>query len=130
MAKSSFSFLILLIWTLALCPLVNLAKNLSILVILLKESALGFVDSSYDCLWVLFVCCFVLSSIFSIFTFQMFFPFHVSLLQPHLSNPPPFAPVRVIPQPLRTWGFWVNILQMMCPDLLSVHISLFLRHLI
>ena len=40
-----FSFLILLIWILSLWLLVSLAKDLSILLIFLKESALGFVDS-------------------------------------------------------------------------------------
>jgi hypothetical protein len=42
---SPFSFLILLISILSLCPLVSLAKGLSILLIFLKESASGMVDS-------------------------------------------------------------------------------------
>ena len=43
-----FSFLILLIWILSLCPLVNLAKGLFILLIFLKEPAPGFADSLYS----------------------------------------------------------------------------------
>ena len=42
---SPFSFLILLIRILSLCPLVNLAEGLSILLIFLKEPAPGLVDS-------------------------------------------------------------------------------------
>ena len=42
---SPFSFLIFLIRILSLCPLVSLAKGLSILLIFLKESAPGLVDS-------------------------------------------------------------------------------------
>ena len=48
---SPFSFLILLIRILSLCPLVSLAKGLSgfiYLVDFLKESAPGFVDSLYS----------------------------------------------------------------------------------
>ena len=45
---SLFSFLILLIWILSLCPLVSLAKGLSILLIFLKGPAPGFVDSLYS----------------------------------------------------------------------------------
>ena len=45
---SPFSFPILLIWILSLCPLVSLAKGLSILLIFLKEPAPGFVDCSYS----------------------------------------------------------------------------------
>jgi hypothetical protein len=45
---STFSFLILLIWILSLCPLVSLAKGLSILLIFFfKEPSPGFVDSLY-----------------------------------------------------------------------------------
>ena len=42
---SPFSVLILLIRMLSLCPLVILAKGLSILLIFLKEPVPGFVDS-------------------------------------------------------------------------------------
>ena len=42
---SPFSFLILLIKLLFLCPLVSLAKGLSILLIFLKEPTPGLVDS-------------------------------------------------------------------------------------
>jgi hypothetical protein len=42
---SPFSFLILLIRMLSLCPLVSLAKGLSILLIFFKETATGLVDS-------------------------------------------------------------------------------------
>ena len=42
---SPFSFQILLIRMLSLCPLVSLAKGLSNLLIFLKESAPGLVDS-------------------------------------------------------------------------------------
>ena len=42
---SPFSFLILLIRILSLCPLVSLAKGLSILLIFLKEPAPHLVDS-------------------------------------------------------------------------------------
>ena len=45
---SLFSFLILLIWILSLWLLVSLAKGLCILLIFLKESAPGFVDSLYS----------------------------------------------------------------------------------
>ena len=45
-----FSFLILLIWILSLCPLVRLAKGLIYLVGFLKEPAPGFVDSLYGSL--------------------------------------------------------------------------------
>ena len=45
---SPFSFLILLIRMLSLCPLVSLAKGLSILLIFLKEPAPGFADSLYS----------------------------------------------------------------------------------
>jgi hypothetical protein len=41
---SSFSFLILLIWILSLCLSVSLPKGLSVLLIFLKEPALGFID--------------------------------------------------------------------------------------
>jgi hypothetical protein len=44
---SPFSFLTLLIWILAVCPLVNLAKGLIYLVDFLKGPAPGFVDSLY-----------------------------------------------------------------------------------
>jgi hypothetical protein len=50
---SPFSFLTLLIWILSLCPLVSLAKALSILLIFFKEPAPGFVDSLYSC----YFCC-------------------------------------------------------------------------
>jgi hypothetical protein len=43
-----FSFLILLIWILSLCPLVSLAKGLIYLFDFLKEPALGLVDSLYS----------------------------------------------------------------------------------
>jgi hypothetical protein len=55
---SPFSFLILLIWIWFLYLLVSLAKGLSILLILFKEPALGFVDS----LTVLFVSNWFISS--------------------------------------------------------------------
>jgi hypothetical protein len=42
-----FSFLILLIWILSLCPLVSLARGLSILLIFFKEPAFNFVVSLY-----------------------------------------------------------------------------------
>jgi hypothetical protein len=45
---SPFSFLILLIRMLSLCPLVSVDKGLSILLIFLKEPAPGFVDSLYS----------------------------------------------------------------------------------
>ena len=45
---SLFSFLILLIRILSLCPLVSLAKGISILLIFLKEPAPGVVDSLYS----------------------------------------------------------------------------------
>ena len=45
---SPLSVLILLIWILSPCPLVTLAKGLSILLIFLKEPALGFIDSLYS----------------------------------------------------------------------------------
>jgi hypothetical protein len=44
-SMSPFSFLILLIWILSLCPVVSLVKGLSILLIFLKEPAPGVVDS-------------------------------------------------------------------------------------
>jgi hypothetical protein len=44
---SPFSFLILLIRILSLCPLVSLAKGLSILLIFSKNYLLGLVDSLY-----------------------------------------------------------------------------------
>jgi hypothetical protein len=44
----SFSFLILFIWIPSLCPLVSLAKGLSILLIFFKELAPHFVDSLYS----------------------------------------------------------------------------------
>jgi hypothetical protein len=44
---SPFSFLILLIWILPLGPLVSLARDLFILLILSKEPAFGFADSLY-----------------------------------------------------------------------------------
>ena len=47
---SPFLLLILLIWILSLCPVVSLAKDLSILLIFLKEPAPGFVDSLYSSL--------------------------------------------------------------------------------
>jgi hypothetical protein len=45
---SPFSFLVLLIWILSLCPLVSLAKGLIYLVDFLKEPAPGFVDALYS----------------------------------------------------------------------------------
>jgi hypothetical protein len=45
---SPFSFLILLIWILSLCPLVSLAKGLIYLVDFLKEPSPGFVYSLYS----------------------------------------------------------------------------------
>jgi hypothetical protein len=45
---SPFSFLILLIWILSLCPLVSLAKGDFYLVDFLKKTAPGFVDSLYS----------------------------------------------------------------------------------
>ena len=45
---SPLSVLILLIWILSPCPLVTLAKGLSILLIFLNEPALGFIDSLYS----------------------------------------------------------------------------------
>ena len=44
---SPFSILILLIWILSLCPLVSLAKGLSIL-LLSQKPAPGFIDSLYS----------------------------------------------------------------------------------
>jgi hypothetical protein len=45
---SPFSFLILLIWRLSLCPLVSLAMSFIYLVDFLKEPAPRFVDSLYS----------------------------------------------------------------------------------
>jgi hypothetical protein len=47
-AMYPFSFLILLIRILSLCPLVSLAKGLSILLIFFKKPAPGMVDSLYS----------------------------------------------------------------------------------
>jgi hypothetical protein len=55
---SPFSFLILLIRILFLCPIVSLAKGLYILLIFFKEPAPGLVDSLYR--FCLFVCLFPL----------------------------------------------------------------------
>jgi hypothetical protein len=45
---SPFSFLILLIWILSLCPLVILAKGLSTLLIFSKNQLLGWLISLYS----------------------------------------------------------------------------------
>ena len=48
---SSFSILILLSRILSLCPLVSLAKGLSILLIFSKNQLLVLVDSLYSCFY-------------------------------------------------------------------------------
>ena len=45
---SPFSFLILLVMLMSLCPLVSLAKGLSILLIFSKKQSPGLVDSLYS----------------------------------------------------------------------------------
>ena len=45
---SPFSFLVLIIWILSLCPVVSLSKDLSIMLIFSNQPAPGLVDSLYS----------------------------------------------------------------------------------
>lgn len=119
-AKSPFPFLILFIWILSLWPLVSLAKGLSTLLIFLSQLLVLLI------LHIMHFVSFFVLGYFICLHFKSFFPFQVSLLEPSFPIPPAPASIRVLLHPHRAWVLWVNILEMICPNLLSIHISLFL----
>jgi hypothetical protein len=112
---SPFSFVILLIWVLNLCPLVSLAKGLSILLIFSKNQLLilliHFVSTWFiSALSLIISCCLLLLGIFAYFCSRVF-RCAVKLLV--------YAPSSFFLEALRAMSFPLTLLSL-CPISLGI----------